>query len=417
MTSSLRIIVSGLIAQHYSLGGVAWDYLQYLIGLKNLGHDVWYFEDSGEWPYTLDGGPSGNDWVAKDCLLNIRYLEKVFQFAGMSGRWAYHFPTHSQWFGISDSKRKEILETADLLVNVSGSIDDMAKYMAIKKRVYIDSDPGFTQLKIKMGDEDISNRIRNHSNHFSFGEKVMNAFENPDMMWHPTRTPIVLSCWEPRRTGSRFTTIMNWTSYKPVVFDGVSYGQKDTQFVKFLELPKLQTKSRFEVALSKTVHKNWLSNVAGDSRAESFDTPAQMLVAFGWGVVDPSSVCRDLFSYRDYIQNSKGEWSVAKGGYVETKPGWFSCRSACYLAAGKPVVVQDTGFEEVIPTGIGVHSFRTLEDAIFGIEQIDRDYDNECEAARSIAEEYFNADGVLLRLLEVAYSSPSEKIDNQKRPQ
>ena len=151
--SKLRIIVTGLIGQHPALGGVAWDYLQYPLGLRLLGHDVYYFEDSGEWPYTLDGGPSGSDWVAKDCDRNVAHLKSVMTRIGMEDRWAYRFPLRSSWHGLSDSTREEVLRTADLLINVSGTVEHPDAYRSVARMVYIDSDPVFTQVKIAKGDQ------------------------------------------------------------------------------------------------------------------------------------------------------------------------------------------------------------------------------------------------------------------------
>ena len=151
--SKLRIIVTGLIGQHPALGGVAWDYLQYPLGLRLLGHDVYYFEDSGEWPYKLDGGPSGSDCVAKDCDRNVAHLKSVMTRIGMEDRWAYRFPLRSSWHGLSDSTREEVLRTADLLINVSGTVEHPDAYRSVARMVYIDSDPVFTQVKIAKGDQ------------------------------------------------------------------------------------------------------------------------------------------------------------------------------------------------------------------------------------------------------------------------
>src|SRR5262245_34507537 len=143
MDSSLRIIVTGLIAQHPTLGGVAWDYLQYAAGLARLGHDVYYFEDSGEWPYNLDGGPTGNDWVARDCTSNVEHLANIMSRFGLAERWAYRFPINSQWFGLPDGKRTAVLDSADLLINVSGTLEHPHQYREVARLAYIDSDPVF----------------------------------------------------------------------------------------------------------------------------------------------------------------------------------------------------------------------------------------------------------------------------------
>jgi hypothetical protein len=184
-----------------------------------------------------------------------------------------------------------------------------------------------------------------------------------------------------------FTTVMNWTSYNPVVYNGQTYGQKDTEFLRFLELPSLVTPTRLEIAVNE-----------GKTRR----TPRSLLTHKGWGVVDPALVCPDFDSYRQYIESSKAEWSVAKNGYVIGQAGWFSCRSACYLAAGRPVVVQDTGFGPVLPAGEGVLTFTSLEETVAAIREVETDYARHAQAARDIARTYFDSDKVLTRLLDDA---------------
>jgi len=408
----MRIIVTGLIAQHYTLAGVGWDYIQYCIGLKQLGYDVYYFEDSGEWPYNLDGGKNGDDWVEKDCLKNITYLKNLFDRYGLNDRWAYFFPLTSEWFGMSDLKRKEVLQTTDILINVSGTLEKPWNYDSIKKLVYIDSDPGFTQVKLKLNQEDFFKRVTAHHCHFSFGEALPLNLKDEQFDWMPTRTPIILSEWETtRQHNNRYTTIMNWTSYKPLLFEGKSYHQKDIEFIKFIELKRKLKNICLEVALSKLQHKNWQSSLpdhfAGDEENEEiiFSSPADLLSHYGWKVVDPAERCYDMDSYRDYIMQSKGEWSIAKGGYAVSRPGWFSCRSACYLAAGRPVIVQDTGFDKVLPVGEGVVSFNTMEEAMEKITDVEANYALHSKRASEIAVEYFDSDKVLRQLVEKATSN------------
>jgi hypothetical protein len=180
---------------------------------------------------------------------------------------------------------------------------------------------------------------------------------------------------------------MNWTSYNPVVYNGQTYGQKDVEFLRFLALPSRVIPTVCEIAVN-----------AGKTRR----TPRPLLVHKGWRVVDPEVVCPDLESYRHYIETSKAEWSVAKNGYVVGQAGWFSCRSACYLAAGRPVVVQDTGFGAVLPVGEGLLSFTTLEEAVAAIQDAEANYARHAKAARAIAEAYFDSDKVLTRMITEA---------------
>jgi hypothetical protein len=413
MHSSLRIIVTGLIAQHSLLGGVTWDYLNVLLGIQRLGHDVYYIEDSGEWPYNLDGGPSGNDWVAHDPTPNVEYLARVMTEFELSTKWAYHFPPESKWFGLPEEKRKELIRSADILINVSGTLERPAKYRQIPRLVYIDTDPVFTQIEVANGNSGLRDRVSAHDVHFTVGECLGDGLPDTGHHWFPTKHPIVLSEWfssvQPQNT---LTTVMNWTSYKPIVYCGQTYGQKDVEFMKFMTLPQQGHRTLLEVALPKLHHVRWQSNyenvcdrVQALLGSNQQWTPHEVLTQLGWRVVDATDVCRDYITYRRYIQSSKGEWSIAKNGYVEAKSGWFSGRSACYLAAGRPVIVQDTGFGQVLPTGEGVLSFKTIDEAEAGIREIEGNYNRHAKAAHKIAEAYFDSDKVLDRLLQIAMTT------------
>jgi hypothetical protein len=403
-SSKLRIVVTGLIAQHYKLAGVTWDYLQYAAGLARLGHDVYYVEDSGEWPYNTDGGPNGDDWVARDCTPNVQHLADVMSRFGLRDKWAYHFPLHSTWYGLSDAVRGEVVASADLLINVSGTLHHPESYRQIQRLAYLDSDPVFTQIKLALGLEEFRKRVDSHDVHFTFGEQFSEAVPDTGHHWIPTRQPILLSEWSNERVPrNAFTTVMSWTSYQPLQYHGEAYGQKDLELVRFLSLAARVKSTGLEIALSNTHHFNWeLSEDAGAEFSAGKQTPRQLLAAAGWLVVDPDEVCSDLDAYRNYVETSKGEWSVAKHGYVRGQPGWFSCRSACYLAAGRPVIVQNTGFTAVIPVGEGLLAFDTLEEAEAAIEEVGNNYPRHSNAARDIAEEYFDSAMVLSSLIDRA---------------
>lgn len=386
----MRIIVTGLIAQ-YPLGGVTWDYIQWVLGLHELGHEVYYLEDTGQWPYNpLEGG------VAKTCDYNVRYLAGVMSRFGLSDRWAYRFPWQSQWFGLSSTRRNELLQSADLLINVSGSLAHPERFRDLCTMVYIDTDPVFTQVKLARGQTNFRRSVDAHDVHFSFGECLSQAVPSTGHDWRPTRQPIVLSQWAPAPShGDAFTTVMNWTSYQSVAYAGQTYGQKDVEFERFIDLPSLLQTTTLQVAIN-----------AGKTRR----TPWELLRHKGWRVVDASKVCPDLDRYRSYIESSKAEWSVAKNGYVMGFPGWFSCRSACYLATAKPVVVQDTGFGEVLPTGEGILAFRTLDEAVDAVHDIEDNYERHSLAARAIAEDYFDSSKVLKRVIDDALAGCVDKV-------
>jgi hypothetical protein len=397
---SLRIIVTGLIGQ-YPLGGVTWDYFQYVLGLHQLGHDVYYIEDTGVWPYA----PS-EDGTVKDCKYNTDYLKDLFERFGMGDRWAYCFAWKRQWFGLSDAKRREVIETADLLINVSGMLAKPAEYRGRGRMAYIDSDPTFTQVKLAKGYDYFRNVIDEHDITFSFGEAMASSCsKTPETGhdWIPTRQPMVMSEW-PVGDEDRgvFTTVMNWSAYKPVVYEGRTFGQKDVEFREFFDLPARVAPIEIEIAAN-----------AG----KGHKLPKELLVHRGWRLVDPNLVCPDLDSYRDYITTSRGEWSVAKSGYVEGQSGWFSCRSTCYLAAGRPVIVQDTGFSEVLPVGKGLLPFRDLDGAVAALESVESNYDEHRDAARALAEDWFDSAKVLTQLVERAMSKPDKVVDMPDEPE
>jgi hypothetical protein len=380
-SSSLRIVVTGLIAQ-YPLGGVAWDYLQYPLGFARAGHDVYYLEDTGQWPYHPDA-----DGVGKTCDLNVRYLADLMERFGLGDRWAYCFPWQDQWFGMPEQRRREVVATADLILNISGTLRRPERLDRRGTLVYLDSDPVFTQVKLARGQTDFRAAVDAHDCHFSFGECLPGDAPDSGHAWLPTRQPVLLDEWvHDLDDDGRYTTVMNWTSYREIEFEGRRYGQKDGELRRHLDLPS-RTSVPLELALAS---------------GKTARAPVDLLRHRGWSVVDPAVVCPDPDSYRTYIQRSRAEWSVAKHGYVIGRTGWFSCRSACYLAAGRPVVVEDTGFGSVLPTGAGLLVFDDLDSAVAAIDAVEADYPRHRRAAREIAEEYFAAEAVLGSLVSRA---------------
>lgn len=423
-TQSLRIVVTGLIAQHPWMGGVAWDYVQYVVGLAELGHDVYYVEDSGEWPYAIEGGSTKESWRAHDCAFHVKHLACVMERFGLGDRWAYRYPVKPRWYGMRARKRRDILRSADLLLNISGTLKRPGDYRGVRRLAYVDSDPVFTQVKLAAGrgQRKFQKRVAVHDVHFTFGETLAAAAFGGACRWRPTRQPVVLSQWDsctPYRDVC--STVMSWTSYPPLKYAGVSYGQKDVEFGRFLQLPRLVRPAAMEVALSRLARPSTLAVALERMKQSALESgvsavadredqgvadggATEMLRHCGWKIVDPLEACVDLDRYRAYVQSSKAEWSVAKNGYVKGKSGWFSCRSACYLAAGRPTIVQNTGFDAVLPVGEGILPFTTLEEAVEAIHQVESHYERHASAARAIANEYFDANKVLQRLLEDAFN-------------
>jgi hypothetical protein len=408
MNSRLRIVVTGIIGQHPMLGGVGWDYVQYVLGLVELGHDAFYVEDSGEWPYATEKNVTTDNWITDDCGPNLRHLASAMAQFALNDRWAYRFPRSGEWFGLSDRQRRELVTSADLVLNVSGTIARPRKYLSAKRLAYIDSDPVFTQVRLAHGERKLSARVAAHDVHFSFGESLSDLIPKTAQHWWPTRQPIVLSQWRPTISHRPvFTTVMNWTSYKPLMHADRLFGQKDTQFLRYLDLPR-RVPAALEVALGQHVHTEWQSNEKMMARHPGSARPVpQILQEAGWRVADAIQACGNLDSYRDYIEGSMGEWSVAKHGYVSGQPGWFSCRSACYLAAGKPVILENTGFDRVLPVGEGILSFRNVEEAAAAIEEVQAHYARHAATARDIAETWFDSRKVLSALIERAMNAPA----------
>lgn len=363
------------------IGGMAWHHLQYVVGLKNLGHDVRFFEDSEDYPTCYD--PTTHQ-VGKDPSYGINFAEQSFTRLGLGDAWAYFDAHRGHWLGPASDSAIDFCRDADLLLNVSGvnPIRDWTENIAT--RVYIDTDPVFTQVK-NLTDPDVKARIQAHTSFLSFGELIETGLSSvPDdgIRWRATRQPIVLEAWPlTEAVGKRYTTVMQWESYPAVEYEGLRFGTKRESFPLIATLPQY-VKPPLEIAL-------------GSSSA-----PRPTIEEAGWLLQDPLAVSRDPWTYQDYLQHSRGEVSVAKAGYASTLSGWFSERSACYLASGRPVVVQDTGFSQVLPVGKGLHAFKSQGEAVEAIRRIEANHTAECRTAREIAEEFFNSDHVLSKLLE-----------------
>ncbi len=379
----MRIIVTGLVGQ-YAFGGVAWDYLQFVEGFCQLGHDAFYLEDTEVWPYDPI-----NETVTDDCSYNVRYLRSVADRLNLGDRWCYRNAADGAYHGLTEAELKAVCADAAVFVNVSGCGWLRPEYMRIPKKIFIDSDPMFTQVGAAGDQVDERARIASHDHHFTFAENIKDpACRIPDLglNWKPTRQPIVLDRWSVDSQPPRdvWTTVMNWVSYKPVEFKGETWGQKDIEFQKFIELPG-RTAEKFEIA-------------CGLGRGKT--RPTASLREHGWQIVEPGEKLPDPWTYRDFLATSKGEWSVAKEGYVKSRSGWFSCRSACYLALGRPCVLQDTGWSRHYPTGAGLFAFTTTAEAVKALESVAADYPRHCREARALASSTFDARRVLGELLE-----------------
>lgn len=376
------ILVAGALAQKPRQGGHTWVFLQYLLGLKRLGWDV-LFLDRLEAEHCVD---AAGGRCALDESLNLRYFLRVMRDFGLEDAFALDYNRGERFIGLP---RREALARgarSACLLNVMGFLDDEELLARVPRRVFLDIDPGFGQMWRDLG---LHDPFRGHDTLVTIGENIGRpdcAIPTGGLTWIATRQPVVLDFWparEPAGAG-RFTSIGAWRGpYGPVTYRGETYGLRVHEFRKFAPLPRLSGQP-FELALD--IHP-----------AETDDLA--LLAGQGWALVDPAVAAADPWVYREYVQRSKAEFMVAKNMYVRARSGWFSDRSICYLASGRPVLAQDTGIGRLYPTGAGLLTFTTLEEALAGVEAVTRDYARHARAARAIAEEYFDAEIVLGRLL------------------
>jgi hypothetical protein len=358
------VLVAGALANKPGYGGEAWVRLSYVLGFRQLGLETFFLEEIEQ--------PSNEA---------IGYFADVVEHFGLAGSAALVGADGELVHG-------EPPESADLLVNVSGNLRHELLLGLAARRAYVDIDPGFTQIWHKQG----AVSLEGHEVYFTIGENIGRPecpIPTNGIDWRPTRAPVVLSEWPVATDGAgdRFTTVASWRGgYGALEFEGAHYGAKVHEFRKFVELPG-RAPGTFELALD--IHPDEKDDLA-------------LLRENGWNLVDPQDVARDPLAFRGYVQGSGAEFSVAQGIYVETESGWFSDRTVRYLASGKPALVQDTGFTRTVPAGEGLIAFRTLEEAAEGARAIGADYERHSRAARRLAEEEFDSDRVLGRLLEDA---------------
>lgn len=377
----------------FPAGGVTWDYVQYPIGFTELGHDVFYIEDTRLYPIYQK---AGSDYV--DASACARHLSSVMEFFGMSERWAYRDEASGKCFGLAEEKVKEIAKTADVFINISCSTFLRDEYKEIPVRILIDSDPIFTQVQylsrqmFTFGESKLRETIDAHNYHFTFGENIGAAdcrIPLCDLHWRTTRQPICLDYWKvtaPNKDGA-LTTIMNWATNKNIIYDGEEWGQKDVEFDKISMLPKFIPKTKLAVAVTQS----------GNTGKATF--PIDEIKKNGWEVLSPDDCAENWIDYQNFIKGSLGEFSVAKETYVKGRTGWFSGRSACYLAAGRPVITQETGWSKYIPAGNGLFAFNDEKSAIEAIRRVAADVKFHSRRARELAEEFFDSRKVLNSLL------------------
>jgi len=379
-----RVMVGGAIAHApINAGGYTWAFLQYVLGFRQLGCEVLYVEH-------LD---------AKDCIdaawqpIDFAESANVALFTAMIDRYGLHGGAallEREGEGAVGLSRHAVLDwarDADVFVNLSGRFHLHEVMRAARRRVYVDLDPGFTQIwQARYG---VDMNLPGHDAYITVGLNIGRPdcrVPTLDLAWHALCPPVVRSQWRPLdEVGDAYTTVADWRGYSPIEWEGVWYKQKSDEFLRFIDVPA-RAPRRLEICLA--IHP------------DEPDLPR--LQAHGWRLSDPAVHAADSETYRDYLRRSRGEFSVAKHGYVIGRTGWVSDRTACYLAAGRPAVVQDTGVRSHLPVGEGLLVFEEPADAVAALAEVERDYRRHARAAEALAARYFDSDRVLSELLDIA---------------
>lgn len=374
----LKILCSGYLVRH-PIGGHIWHHLQYLVGFQRMGHQVVYFEHYG-WPDSCYDPI--RDVSTPDPAYGIEYLINILKPHGLDRNWCY-LAEDGTVYGMSREQLSQHCRDCDIYFNLS-NINWIPELEACRKRVIVDTDPVLTQI----GEFGMGGPYSRYDALFTYGENVHqpgSEMPTAGVTWIPSRQPVVLDLWPVEKGDPRapFTTVTNWSPFGVKHYQGREFAQKDRQWEPFFNLPA-------EI---------------GESMELAVQAPRAVttrLLQGGWSVQDPLKISLLPSTYQAYLRSSRAEFSVAKHAYVSTNCGWFSDRSACYLASGRPVVLEDTGFTSWLPVGAGVLAFRSRAEAIAGIEEINGRYEFHCRAARDVVNEYFKAERVLSRMLDAS---------------
>ena len=382
----MRLVVLGMMGR-CPYGGQTWLYLNWLSGLRQLGHEVWYVEDDTVWPYDPI-----EQCVTADCSYAVRHIRTCLERVGLSDRWAFRLADRPDaCWGLTAQQLDELYRSCDMLLNIVGATDLRQEHLAAPYRVYVETDPATAELRLANGDDHTRTAFSLHHVIATYGENYgaedcgvpLNGL---DQMYLKTRQPIDLELWPMAYdANARFiSTIGNYRQTESdVVYRGETYRwSKHHEWEKFVDLPR-RTSQPFRVAMR-------------------VDEPSDqsLLDEHGWEVVSPLEMSLDIFgAYPDFMRRSRAEWTVAKDQNVRLRSGWFSERDVCYLASGKPVIAQDTGFANHLPTGQGLFAFATMDDILTAVDAINHDYEHHCRAARRIAQEYFDCRTVAAKLL------------------
>ena len=384
-----KIVVLGFMGG-CPIAGVVWQHIHYIVGLQRLGHEVGYVEDGLRYPYDPEAFT-----ITEDFTYAARTLQRLGEQYGFADRWCFcaRYGDGPKTAGLDLGKLRALYRECDAALNVCGSHDLNDDLLSVRRLIYVESDPGVEQIKIDLGDTTVRDYLARHASLFTFGELVgTEKFPVPlhGLAWQPTRQPVVSDLWStgaPPPDGSVFTSICNWSTSgkKDISWRGSNYlWSKSLEFLKFVEAPR-RCGETFELATD-----------IKDSGEQ------QIFTGNDWRLVDPHALSIDWDRYRDYIRSSRGEFTVAKDQYTRLHTGWFSDRSACYLAAGRPVITQETGFTEFYGGQEGLLAFRTMDDVEAATAAIGSDYARHSRAAIEIARDCLEAEKVLGSLLDRA---------------
>jgi hypothetical protein len=379
-----KVILLGMISR-MPVSGVIWQTVHYLLGLQRLGYDVFYVEAHGCTPTAFMEAEDGDglDGAAA-------FLARLMQRFDLGDRWAYHaVHEKNQCYGLNRERLRSLYCTADLIINLHGGTVPLPEHYARGRLIYLETDPVELQMELHDNLQSTIDFLSPHVAFFTFGENYGQADcklpVNDRFEFHPTRQPVLVDLWDESwdEVDPKFTTIGNWRQRQRTVrYDGETYHwSKHYEFLKFIDLPG-RTDQVFELSLSSCE-----------------DDDRRLLESKGWLVRQAEPLSRNLDAYRSYIAKSRGEFTVAKDQNVRLRTGWFSDRSATYLAAGRPVVTQETGFSNALPTGMGLFGYSSFDEILSAIAEIKSNYLHHSRAARTLSQEYFRHDVVLKPLL------------------
>ena len=387
-----KAVVLGITSK-MPFAGIVFLTMQYVVGLERLGFEVFYVEEHGKMPWMLmDGTQQRGAEVAASFIAGL-----MRRFDLEDDHWAFRHPRdRDQCFGLPEPTLNRVLRDAAIILNLHGGTVPRPEHAAGGRFVYVGTDPVEAEVSLDNGDQGIVNYLQPHCAFFTWAANS----GNPDcgvptsdrFPFVPTRQPIVMDLWPRFEPGAAapFSTVANWRQERSIVFRGEVYQwSKHLEFLKFIELPR-RSHQAFELALV---------NVDEEDQ--------RMLVSHGWRVRDGATISFDLDAYCQYIGRSRGEFTVAKDQNVRLRSGWFSDRSASYLACGRPVITQETGFSNILPTGEGLFGFSTLEEIQEAIGRITADYTRHSNAARTIAREWFDYRIVLGAMLDHLDARPA----------